>query len=71
MTPGIVTRSSGSFIPSPGYLVINEGQAEGRLVGGNLCTFNLLQGTPFMPSLENTILMLEDDFESHSPAFRP
>jgi muramoyltetrapeptide carboxypeptidase len=54
------------FIPSPGYLVINPGQAEGRLVGGNLCTFNLLQGTPFMPSLENTILMLEDDSESRA-----
>ena len=31
------------FIPSPGYLVINEGRAEGRLVGGNLCT---LKSTP-------------------------
>jgi muramoyltetrapeptide carboxypeptidase len=54
------------FIPNPGYLVINPGQAEGRLVGGNLCTFNLLQGTPYMPSLENTILMLEDDSESRA-----
>jgi muramoyltetrapeptide carboxypeptidase LdcA involved in peptidoglycan recycling len=55
------------FVPNPGYLVINEGQAEGRLVGGNLCTFNLLQGTPFMPSLENTILVVEDDCESQAP----
>jgi muramoyltetrapeptide carboxypeptidase len=57
------------FNPSTGYLVVNEGQAEGRLVGGNLCTLNLLQGTEFMPSLENTILMLEDDMESQIEHF--
>jgi muramoyltetrapeptide carboxypeptidase len=52
------------FILSPGYLVINHGQAEGTLIGGNLCTLNLLQGTEYMPSLEGVILMLEDDNES-------
>lgn len=57
------------FISSPGFLVINEGRAEGRLIGGNLCTLNLLQGTKYMPSLENSILMLEDDSESHSEHF--
>lgn len=43
------------------YWVIHEGKAEGRIVGGNLCTFNLLHGTIYMPSLENTILFIEDD----------
>ena len=32
-----------------------------KIIGGNLCTFNLLQGTEFMPDLKNTILFLEDD----------
>jgi muramoyltetrapeptide carboxypeptidase LdcA involved in peptidoglycan recycling len=41
--------------------IINEGTAEGNIVGGNLCTLNLLQGTPYMPSIENKILFLEDD----------
>jgi len=49
------------FIKNSGFLVINKGEAEGIIIGGNLCTFNLLQGTEFMPSLKNTILFLEDD----------
>ncbi len=51
-------------IPNEGWLVIHEGQAQGSIRGGNLCTFNLLQGTEFMPDLDNTILFLEDDEES-------
>lgn len=49
------------FIDNPGYFSINEGEAEGKIIGGNLCTFNLLQGTEFMPKLENSILFIEDD----------
>ncbi len=49
------------FFPNEGPWVINPGEASGTLIGGNLCTFNLLQGTSFMPDLKNTILMLEDD----------
>ena len=49
------------FIENKGCSVINEGEAEGKIIGGNLCTFNLLQGTEFMPSLENSILFIEDD----------
>lgn len=41
--------------------MIQEGDAEGRVIGGNLCTLNLLQGTEYMPSLENSIVFLEDD----------
>lgn len=49
------------FIPNDGMFVINEGVAEGDIVGGNLCTLNLLQGTEYMPNIENKILFLEDD----------
>jgi len=52
------------FIENEGILSINEGEAEGRIIGGNNCTFNLLLGTEFMPSIKNTILFLEDDEES-------
>ena len=48
-------------IKNDGYQVIHEGEAEGTILGGNLCTFNLLQGTEFMPDLRNSILFLEDD----------
>lgn len=44
-----------------GMFIINEGESEGDIVGGNLCTLNLLQSTPYMPSIENKILFLEDD----------
>ncbi|MGE6630386.1 S66 family peptidase [Bacillus sp. NPDC077027] len=43
------------------WKVYQEGQAEGMLYGGNLCTLNLLQGTPYMPSLKDTVLFVEDD----------
>lgn len=54
------------LIPNKGWLVINEGNAERTILGANLCTFNLLQGTEYMPSLNNSILFLEDDETSKS-----
>jgi muramoyltetrapeptide carboxypeptidase len=47
--------------PNPGWWILQEGEACGVIVGGNLCTFNLLQGTPFMPSLDGTVVFAEDD----------
>lgn len=49
---------------NPGWLVLNQGAAQGTIIGGNLCTLNLLQGTKYMPSLTNTIVFIEDDAES-------
>ena len=49
------------FVKNEGYKLINEGKTEGKIIGGNLCTFNLLQGTEFMPDLTDAILFLEDD----------
>lgn len=46
---------------SNGWWVINRGKAEGMVVGGNLCSLNLLQGTEYMPSLTGSLLMIEDD----------
>ena len=51
-------------ISNEGYWVLNEGRAEGTIIGANLCTFNLLQGTKYMPSLKDTVLFIEDDYES-------
>ncbi|MBY0122723.1 S66 peptidase family protein [Bacillus sp. S/N-304-OC-R1] len=58
-----------TFVEHEGYFVLQEGQAEGILIGGNLCTLNLLQGTEFMPSLQDAILFIEDDDESHALTF--
>ena len=50
-----------TFIENQGMKIINKGEAKGKIIGGNLCTLNLLQGTEYMPSLENSILFIEDD----------
>lgn len=56
-----IDQENRDFIPNDGMFVINEGTADGEIVGGNLCTLNLLQGTEYMPNIENKILFLEDD----------
>ena len=38
------------------YHIIQEGICEGTIIGGNLCTLNLLQGTPYMPDIRNKVL---------------
>ena len=64
----IKTRSKNKNKPikNEGYWIINKGQAQGQIIGGNQCTLNLLQGTEFMPDIKNSILFLEDDYEAHS-----
>lgn len=58
-----------TFIKNEGYWTLQEGEAKGTIIGANLCTFNLLQGTPYKPSLKDTILFLEDDHETQSYHF--
>lgn len=57
------------LIPNEGWITINEGKAEGTILGANLCTFNLLQGTEYMPSLNDSVLFLEDDYTSKAYDF--
>lgn len=49
------------FHINPGHNVCNQGEAQGVIIGGNLCSLNLLQGTEYMPSIQDSILFLEDD----------
>ena len=67
--PWYLEQDARTFMKNDGPVVIQEGKAEGRLIGGNLCTLNLLQGTEFMPSLKESILFIEDDEESHIHTF--
>lgn len=53
------------FMGTDGFWIINEGEALGKIIGGNQCTFNLLHGTEFMPSFKDSILFLEDDDDEH------
>jgi muramoyltetrapeptide carboxypeptidase len=57
------------LIKNDGWLIINKGKAEGTIIGGNLCTFNLLQGTEYFPNLKNAVLFIEDDEESQPHHF--
>lgn len=58
------------FIKNEGFWNIHGGNAEGTIVGGNLCTYNLLLGTEYQPKFEaDTILMIEDDAGSASAIF--
>lgn len=59
--PWFMDQENREFIENEGMYIINEGKAEGNIVGGNLCTLNLLQGTEYMPNIEGKILFLEDD----------
>lgn len=47
-----------------GWWVLQECYGDGVLLGGNLCTLNLLQGTRWFPDLAGAVLIVEDDYES-------
>ena len=49
-----------TFQENPGIEIIHSGYAEGKIIGGNLGTLQLLRGTSYMPSLYGVILFLEE-----------
>ena len=49
-----------NFIKNNGYQILQEGTAEGTIMGGNLCSLHLLQGTEYFPDITNSILFFED-----------
>ncbi len=58
------------FEANVGYWNIHKGHAKGEINGGNLCTFNLLLGTPYRPEFKpDTILFIEDTESSSLPDF--
>lgn len=57
-----IDQESRKFYKNKGMKIANEGVSKGVILGGNLCTFNLLQGTEYMPKInDDIILFLEDD----------
>ena len=67
--PWYEDQENRNFVPNPGYDVIHEGEAEGKLLGGNLGTLALLFGTPYLPELDGSLLLLEDDEEESVVTF--
>ena len=62
-------KSPRSKIVNGGIKIIQPGQASGTLLGGNLCSLNLLNGTEYFPRIEGDIILcLEDDSYDSIPA---
>ena len=65
-----IDQEKRTFMPNDGFWNIHNGKASGTIVGGNLCTFNLLLGTDMRPAFkQDTILMVEDDAGSSAAVF--
>ncbi len=52
------------------YWALNQGDATGVALGGNLLTFNFLQGSEYRPSLKNSIVFIEDNDKETIRDFR-
>ncbi|HEY4831918.1 MAG TPA: S66 peptidase family protein [Waddliaceae bacterium] len=57
------------FMPNPGLIFIQPGKAKGTIIGGNMGSLTILQGTDYMPSLHNSILFLEDNYPMTAEVF--
>lgn len=67
--PWYMDQQARHFIENTGYWVLSEGSASGRIVGGHVRCIACLQGTQFMPSLNDAVLFLEEDFETNAVLF--
>ena len=43
--------------------ILNYGEGEGYLIGGNLCIFTYLMGSEYAPDFKDAILFIEDEME--------
>ena len=58
-----IDQEKRDFVKNDGRVIWNKGKAEGVLLGGNLGTLLLLNGTCYQPKFEkDTVLMVEDCF---------
>lgn len=68
------TRWDDEVIVNNGFWTINEGEAEGRALGGNLMTMNFLLGNQFFPEMKDCVLYVEEnhivDYKGFQKEFR-
>lgn len=55
----IKDQQNRTFHDNEGFWVIQDGEAEGTIIGGNYFSLNMLQGSIYFPSLRGAILFLE------------
>lgn len=56
-------------IVNEGHWVLRPGEIEGRIMGGTLSVLSLLQGTEYMPEVEEPIMFLEDEAHTSIGSF--
>ncbi len=49
-------------IVNQGFFTINAGSAEGKTIGGNFLTTNLVMGSEYMPDIAGCILFMEENY---------
>ncbi len=54
--------------PNPGMWILQTGEGHGTILGGNLCSLNLLQGTKFFPQANYPTLLFLEDTATTTPA---
>ncbi|MDY0143763.1 MAG: LD-carboxypeptidase [Bacteroidales bacterium] len=64
-----IDQENREFIKNDGYWIINQGHAMGRIIGGHVRCLNSLQGTQYWNSLNDSILILEEDAEINPALF--
>lgn len=58
--PWFLDQINRNFYENNGHWIINEGNAMGKIIGGNLSSLALLFGTRYMPNLEDSVVFIED-----------
>lgn len=58
-----------NYLPQNNKFISDTKEMKGIILGGNLCTLNLLQGTEFLCEKKKVILLLEDDDNYKEGAF--
>ncbi len=53
-----------NFRPNDGWLTLREGQARGKLIGGNMNTMTGFLKSDYFPDMDGAILFLEDSFKT-------
>lgn len=68
--PWFINQNDRKYIPNAGFLAINEGEAYGEIVGGNISSLCTLMATKYAPNLSGKILFIEDVCEDASTFYR-
>ncbi len=68
--PWFADQEKREFYKNHKMFCINEGKAEGKIIGGNLSTISLLTGTEYMPKFaQDTILFIENDSSTNGAIY--